>query len=262
MGLQGKVALVTGSATGIGEAIARKLSAEGADVVIHGLEHEIEAAEAIVAELTGAGGKAVFISAQLANPEECAELVEEAVSWGGRLDILVNNAATMARSNLETTSPAVFDQIISINLRAPLLLIQAAKPHFSAAGGGRVLNIGSINGYCGEANLLAYAVSKGGLMTLTRNLGDALGPEGIKVNQLNLGWVLTPNEHALKMREGLPPDWPEHLPKVFAPGGRLLSPAEIAHFALAFLSDGGALISGSVVDLEQYPMVGRNPVKG
>ena len=71
-----------------------------------------------------------------------------------------------------------------------------------------MLNIGSINAYCGERNQLAYSISKGGLMTLTRNLADAHGTEGIRVNQLNVGWTLTPNEFALKMKEGLPEDWP------------------------------------------------------
>ena len=124
-----------------------------------------------------------------------------------------------------------------------------------------MLNIGSINGYCGEHNQFAYSISKGGLMTLTRNLADAHGAEGIRVNQFNVGWTLTPNEFALKMKEGLPEDWPASVPRTFAPSGRLLSPEDIAWAAVYFLSDEAALINGAVLDVEQYPVIGRNPVK-
>ena len=178
-----------------------------------------------------------------------------------RLDILVNNAAQMTRSDLVSTTAGVFDHTIAVNVRAPLLLIQAAHAALKQSRGA-VLNIGSVNGYCGEKNQLAYAISKGALMTLSRNLADALGPEGIRVNHFNLGWVLTKNEYALKRREGLPDDWPQSLPPASAPSGRLITPEEIAHFALAFVESEGGPISGAVVELEQYPMIGRNPPKG
>ena len=141
------------------------------------------------------------------------------------------------------------------------LLVQAAHPHFIKAGRGRVLNIGSINAYCGEAILMAYAASKGALMALTRNLADAHGREGILVNQINPGWVLTKNEYELQVRAGQPPDWHEHIPPVFAPSGRILKPEEIAHFALALVSEGGGPVSGAVIECEQFPVFGRNPVK-
>ena len=124
-----------------------------------------------------------------------------------------------------------------------------------------MLNIGSINGYCGERILLAYSLSKGGLMTLTRNLADAHGVERIQINQLNVGWTLTPNEYELKLKDGLPKDWPSSLPKSVAPSGRIHSPEEIASAAIYFLSDEAALINGSILDVEQFPVIGRNPVK-
>ncbi len=98
-------------------------------------------------------------------------------------------------------------------------------------------------------------------MTLTRNLADAHGTEGIRVNQFNVGWTLTPNEFELKMKEGLPEDWPSKVSRTFAPSGRLLSPEDIAWAAVYFLSDEAALINGAVLDVEQYPVIGRNPVK-
>ena len=259
MKLAGKVALVTGSTTGIGEAIARLFAAEKATVMVHGLDRE--GGERVVRDITHAGGSAQFSEAKLEDPSACEGLIDATVRAFGGIDILVNNAAVMTRSNLDSTDVETFDRTIAINLRAPMLLIRAAAPHFRKAGGGAVVNIGSINGYCGENNQLAYAISKGGLITLSRNLADAHAQEGIRINHFNLGWVLTPNEYALKMREGLPADWPQHVAKTFAPSGRILSPEQIAHYALAFVSAEGGPVSGAVVDLEQYPVVGRNPSK-
>ena len=259
MQLQGKAALVTGSATGIGEAIARRLAAEGARVMVHGIEAERETGEAVAGAL---GGGAAFTFADLANPAQCEALVQMTLSGFGSLDILVNNAARTTRSTLETTDAALFDGMMAVNVRAPLLLIRALLPHWRARGGGTALNIGSVNAWCGKIGLLAYLVSKGALMTLTRNLADAHARDGIRVNQLNLGWTLTQNEYALKIRDGLSPDWPDTLPPQTAPAGRLLRPEEIAHYALAFVTDAGGPITGAVVDLEQYPVIGRNPPKG
>ena len=179
----------------------------------------------------------------------------------GHIDGLVNNAAAITRSNLETTDSELFDRTVAVDLKAPFLLIQAALPFFRKQGTGRVLNIGSMNGYCGERNQFIYSICKGGLMTLTRNLADAHGTEGIRVNQLNVGWTLTPNEFALKMKEGLPEDWPTKVSKTYAPSGRILSPKDVAWAAVYFLSDEAALINGAILDVEQYPLIGRNPVK-
>ena len=110
------------------------------------------------------------------------------------------------RFPLKSTCLSVYSR--TVNTRAPLLLIQAAYPHLKATRGA-VLNIGSINAYSGEGNLLAYSISKGGLMTLSRNLADALCYDQIRVNHFNVGWVLTPNEYQQKIADGLPDNWPE-----------------------------------------------------
>ena len=261
LGLAGKVALVTGSASGIGEAIARRLAAEGARVVIHGRPVQATDAEQIASEISERGGEAVVEMADLAEAAECTRLVETVVARFGRIDILVNNAAIIPRARIEDTDAALFDQTIAVDLRAPLLTIRAALPHFRAQGGGRVLNIGSINTYCGEAALLAYSIAKGGLSTLTRNLADAHGAEGIRVNQINPGWVLTENEAQRKRDHGLRDDWYKDVPKVYAPSGRILLPEEMAAAAIYWLSDEAGPISGQVVDLEQHPFIGRNPPK-
>jgi NAD(P)-dependent dehydrogenase (short-subunit alcohol dehydrogenase family) len=256
MRLQDKVILITGSTTGIGEAMARRFVQEGARVLIHGLERDL--GQAVMKDL---GSAAALHIDDLADPTTPARLVEAAIGAFGRLDSIVNNAAWIIRSNIDTTDAALFDRCMAINVRAPLLLVKAALPHLKTSQGS-VLNIGSINGYCGEANQLAYSISKGALMTLTRNLADALGRDKVRINQLNLGWVLSPNEHKLKVSEGLPPDWHEHPPAAFAPSGRIMVPDNIAAAAIYWIGDESRPVSGSVTEIEQYPVIGRNPVKG
>lgn len=256
MRLQDKVILVTGSTTGIGEGMARLFAREGARVMIHGRRKD--SAQRLAAEI---GERASFVIGALEDPEIPSRLIAETIARFGKIDGLVNNAALMTRGGLKNTDAEAFDRAVAVDLKAPFLLIQTALPHFRKQGAGRVLNIGSINGYCGERTMVVYSICKGGLMTLTRNLADVHGAEGIRVNQLNVGWTLTLNEFALKMKEGLPKDWPSKLPRTFAPSGRLLSPEDIAWAAVFFLSDEASLINGAILDVEQYPLIGRNPVK-
>ncbi len=149
--------------------------------------------------------------------------------------------------------------MIAANVRAPLFLIKAAYPHLKASHGS-VLNIGSINGLCGENELLAYSISKGALITLSRNLADAFGGK-VRVTHFNVGWVLTPNEYHYKIADGLPADWPERLGPPLAPNNRLIKPEEIASAAMYWLSDESRIFSGTVLEVEQYPVIGRNPTR-
>lgn len=255
MRLKDKVILITGSTTGIGEAIARRAVVEGAQVLIHG--RDAERGQKLVDELNG---RAALHVDDIADPAAPARMVAAAIAAFGKLDAVVNNAAAVTRSNLSNTDVALFDRLMAVNVRAPLLLIQAAVPYLKQTQG-CVLNIGSLNGYCGEANLLAYSISKGALMTLSRNLADALGRDQVRVNHFNVGWVLTPNEYQQKIEDGLPADWPERIDRVKAPWGRLIKPEEIAAAAVYWIGDESRPISGSVLELEQHPIIGRNPPK-
>ncbi len=255
MQLKDKVIIVTGSTTGIGEAIARRCVAEGARVLIHGTRRD--AGEQVASSL---GSAASLYIDDLSDAGAAPRLIASALTAFGKIDGLVNNAAWLVRSNIHTTNAELFDRAMAINVRAPLLLIQAALKSMEATQGS-VLNIGSINAYTGEANQLAYSISKGALMTLSRNLADALGRQGVRVNHFNVGWVLTANEYKLKISESLDPHWSEHIPAAFAPSGHILSPEHIAGAAVYWLSDESRPISGSVLDLEQYPVIGRNPLK-
>jgi NAD(P)-dependent dehydrogenase (short-subunit alcohol dehydrogenase family) len=254
--MKGRGVIVTGAATGIGRAIATRLAGAGADVLAVDINSEGLQA---VAEALGDQVRP-FVS-DLSDPTVAPQIVEAAIQAFGRIDGIVNNAAYIPRSDIKTTSVEMFDRVMAVNVRAPFLLIQAALPHLAEARGS-VLNIGSINSRAGEAGLFIYSVSKGALQTLSRNLGDSLHRDfGVRVNQINPGWVLTENEIQYRKDEGLPDDWPTRLPKEYNPSGTLIKPETIAEAAAFWLDDVSRPVSGSVVDMEQFPVVGRNPTK-
>jgi NAD(P)-dependent dehydrogenase (short-subunit alcohol dehydrogenase family) len=256
MRLKDKVVVVTGSTSGIGEAIARRAVAEGARVLVHGLERDL--GEAVAGSL---GDAAALHVDDLANPEAASRVVDAALSAFGRIDALVNNAARVHRSTIETTDARTFDAVMAVNARAPLLLIRAALDALATTRGA-VLNVGSVNAWSGEPTFVAYSASKGALMTLTRNLGDTLHRErGVRVNQINPEWVLTEGEKRVQERQGNAPDWHEKIPKEWAPSGRLILPEEIAAAAVYWVGDESRPMSGSVVELAQFPTIGRNPAK-
>ncbi|MEZ4865161.1 MAG: SDR family oxidoreductase [Caldilineaceae bacterium] len=254
--LQDKVVLITGSTTGIGESSVRRAVAEGAKVMVHG--RRAEAAQALCAEL---GENTHYVIGDLGDPAVCAEVVQATVTHFGALHCVVNNAALTTRSNLAASDVAMFERIMSVNLRAPMLIIREAVPHFRRQGGGTILNIGSINALSGEPNLLVYSMSKGGMQTMTRNLANALAGEKIRVNQLNVGWTTTPNEIALKEREGLPHGWQDSVPKVYAPFGKLFTPEQVASHVVFWISDESYPTNGAVYELDQTSPYGRNPTK-
>jgi NAD(P)-dependent dehydrogenase (short-subunit alcohol dehydrogenase family) len=257
MHLENKVVIVTGSTTGIGKAIAIRCVAEGAQVVITGLEEDW--GKDVMKEL--GTERAVLHIADISDDDTPQILVDLAIKTFGRLDAIVNNAAIVASSDLHTTGKDFLRRLLEVNTVAPFALIKAALPHLERQQG-CVLNIGSVNAYSGEPNLFAYSVSKGALTTMTRNLGDTLFREnGVRVNQINPGWVLTETEVERKKKHGLADDWYKDLPSVYAPAGRILKPSEIAAAAVFLLSDECGPVSGQVMDLEQYPFVGRNPPK-
>ena len=249
--LHDKIALVTGSTSGIGRGIADHFASLGASVVIHG---PVESDAQVIAEqLRAAGRDADAVAGDLRDAETCRQIVRWVVERHGGVDILVNNAASTARGSLEDATVEFWDLIMAVNLRAPFICLQEAVRSMKAQGGGSIVNIGSINAYVGLSNLGPYSVSKGGLMTLTRNAAAALGRYRIRVNQLNVGWTLTEGEERVQRLDGKGPDW---LTAAIAtrPFGQLLSPADIALAAAYFASDDSALITGAVLDLEQFPL--------
>ena len=249
--LQDKIALVTGSTSGIGHGIATHFAALGAHVVVHG--PDIASSNATAQALRASGHEVDAVAGDLTSVEACREVVRSVVARRGGIDVLVNNAGNTARGSLEDSTAEFWDAMMAVNLRAPFICLQEALRSMKARGGGSIVNIGSINAYVGLPNLGPYSVSKGGLMTLTKNAAAALARHHVRVNQLNVGWTLTEGEERVQRGDGKGPNWLEDAIAT-RPFGRLLMPADIAHAAAYFASDDSALITGAVVDLEQFPI--------
>ncbi len=252
MRLQDQVILITGSTTGIGEHMARRFVKEGAKVILHGRD----AARGAALRRELGDDVTAFCQGSLEDAAYPEKLAADAIAAFGKVDALVNNAALTTRAKIAETDAAMFDRIIAVNARAPMLLIRALLPELKRTQG-VVLNIGSVLAHCGQANLLAYSMSKGALMTMTRNLADALGQDRVRVNQLNVGWTLTENEYQVKLGDGLGEGWPERLPAYAVPMGRLLYPEDIAAAAVYWVSRESFPVTGTVAELEQYPLIGR-----
>jgi NAD(P)-dependent dehydrogenase (short-subunit alcohol dehydrogenase family) len=242
-----KVAVVTGSTQGLGAAVARLYVREGARVVLSGRSRTN--GEALAREL---GPSALYRQSDLTQVEDCRALIEAALRRFGGIDVLVNAAADTNRSTVRDFTPQQFDRQFHLNLRAPLLLAQAALPSLRERRG-VVINIGSVNAYMGEPRLLVYAASKGALETASRNLASALKYERVRVFCLNVGWMDTEGERAIMAKLGHPPDFLETEGKRF-PLGRQLKPEEVAQACLFFASADASAFSGAVVELEQFPV--------
>ena len=246
-----KIALVTGSTSGIGRGIATHFASIGASVMIHGPDEA--PAQRIAEELRDAGYDADAVAGDLTDPDTCRQVVRTVAERHGGVDVLVNNAASTLRASLEDSTVEFWDTMMAVNLRAPFICLQEAVKSMKTRGGGSIVNIGSVNAYVGAPKLGPYSVSKGGLMTLTRNAASALNRYHIRVNQLNVGWTLTEGEDAVQKKQGTHADWLADAVRVM-PFGRLLTPREIAYAAAYFASDDSALVTGGVLDMEQMPI--------
>lgn len=187
--LQGRKALVTGAGIGIGEGIARELARQGASVALH-YGSSGAGAHAAMAEITAAGGEAVALQGDLRFVGDCERVVAEAVEALGGLDILVNNAGVFVAARFEETSPADLERLWNINVRAPIVAIQAAVKHMRE--GGRIITIGSTLGdRVGFPGVTLYSMTKAAVVGLTRGLARDLGRRGICVNVVAPGPIDT-----------------------------------------------------------------------
>ncbi len=243
----GKVVVVTGAARGIGRGCAELLAREGARVVIGDVLEDEGAATA--AAIRSSGGDAVFQRADVVREEECAALVERAVTDYGRLDGLVNVAGWFPRATLEETTTELWDRIMNINLRGPFYCCKHAAPYLRQAGGGSVVNIGSINGIQGLPNLVAYASAKGGLLALTRTLAGAYAAERIRVNYVIPGWVLSEGELALHHDRGTTGEELRRGGEAL-PLGRHQTPLDTAYAVLYLVSDESAQVTGTIMHID------------
>ncbi len=251
--LKDKVILVTGANTGIGEHTARLCIAQGAKVAVHG--RRPDAVQKVVDSL---GPNAHGVIGSLEKADDPAKVVAQTIDKFGRLDGVVNNAASTARMFFEDTEVDFFDTMMAINCRAPFMICRAAIPYLKESQG-CVVNVGSINALGGERMLAAYSVSKGALLTLSKHLANLYDKDRVRFHHINLGWVLTENEYKLKIKDGLSKDWPDQVPSLMVPRGEMTKPEEVAKVIAFWLSDDSKPFSGTVFELEQYPFAGRIP---
>ncbi len=253
--LEGKVALVTGSTLGLGEAIARRFVAEGVRGLIVTGRNE-ERGEAVASSLAGEADVR-FVAAELGDPAAPAVLVGHADRVFGTLDVLVNAAGLSTRGAIEDTTAELFDRLMAVNVRAPLLLTQAAIAVMRREGvAGSIVNIGSVASYGSEPFLTPYAATKAALTALTKNVAHSTRWDRIRCNILNIGWMDTPTEDVIQRTyhsDGA--DWKEDA-EAAQPFGRLLKPDEVAKAVVFLASDDSGMMTGSVVDFNQHVIGG------
>ena len=243
----GKVAIVTGGNAGIGRAGAELLGREGASVVI--ASRTQASGEETAASIRAGGGEARYIQCDVSREADCIRLVDESVRTYGRLDVLINNAAIYPRASLRDTTVAFWREIMATNLEGPFVLCREAVPHMLSGGGGSIVNVGSANGFGGGANLLAYSVSKGGLLTLTRNIAGAYARDNIRANYLNPGWNITETEKVVQAREGHDAAWLAEAEGRQA-GGRFSVPSDAAYAMLWLASDESIFVNGEIISTD------------
>jgi NAD(P)-dependent dehydrogenase (short-subunit alcohol dehydrogenase family) len=243
--LQDKVAVVTGSTSGIGEGIAAMFAAEGAKVVVSG-RREAEGQQ-VVERIQAAGGTAVFQRCDLAVPADCDALIQRAVDEFGELEILVNNAGIFPRYSREETTAEVWDHIMDVNVRGAMLCGRAAEPLMTARGGGSIINIGSGNAFIAGERIFAYGVSKGALYNMTMNWARYLARHRIRVNWITVGWVMTEMEFEVQEGEGNSREAmlerAKHLPM-----GEYTTPEDIAAACVYLASDEAVRVTGSNIN--------------
>jgi len=243
--LEGRVALVTGSSSGIGAAIARHLAARGARVAV--TSRSADRAQAVAEEIIAVGGSATAYVADLTVAERCGELVEAVAADHGRLDILVNNAGIgMVRASVAITLEE-WNQAIAVDLTAPFLCAQAAGRRMLETGcGGVIINIGSVFGRLGMPERTAYCAAKHGLGGVTRALAAEWAPYGVRVLQVDPAFVRTDFILESMARGGFQPDDVERR----TPLGRMADPAEVATTVAFLASDDAAYLTGSSVAVD------------
>jgi 3-oxoacyl-[acyl-carrier protein] reductase len=236
--LDGKVAVVTGASKGIGAAIAARMAAEGASVVVNYARSAADA-ERIVAGITKAGGRAVAIQGDVSKPADIERLFADAKRTFGRLDILVNNAGAYEFVPLDNVTEAHFHRLFDLNVLGLLLCSREALKHFGPDGGSMV-NISSIAGIIAPATGSVYSATKAAVDAITKSLAKELGPRKIRVNAINPGMVDTEGVRAAGIHES---DMRGQIEKQ-TPLGRIGQPQDIAPAAVYLASADAAWITG------------------
>jgi NAD(P)-dependent dehydrogenase (short-subunit alcohol dehydrogenase family) len=253
--LNDRVVLISGGTQGLGAAIARAAAREGALVAVTGRRRE--PGEALAAELTAAGAKALFIQADVGDVAQARACVTATITGFGRVDSLVNAAGLTTRGTLLDTTPDLFDAHIAVNLKGPFFLMQAVVADLVARQApGTIVNIISTSEHGGQPYLAPYVAAKAGLAGLTRNAAHAHRWDKIRINGLDIGWTDTEGEDATQRRfHGADDDWRSRA-AASLPMGKLGQVDEIADLVVFLLSDRSGVVTGSVIDWDQNVLGG------
>jgi 3-oxoacyl-[acyl-carrier protein] reductase len=238
--LAGKVAVITGASKGIGAAIARALASEGASVVVNYASSKA-GADAVVAEITKAGGKAVAVKGDVTKAAEVQGIINAAIENYGRLDILVNNSGVYEFAPIEDITEASFHKMFDINVLGLLLTTQAAVKHLKP--GASIINIGSSISRLKPANTAVYTATKGAVDMITSVISKELGPKKIRVNSINPGLVDTEGTHT----SGVMGSEMEGFFVTQTPLGRVGQPGDIASVAVFLASDDSGWLTGELL---------------
>ena len=237
--LDGKVALITGAARGIGKAIALKFAAEGADVAFTDLMIN-EAAEETIAEIAAFGHKVKGYASNAANFDETHAVVDEILKDFGRIDILVNNAGITKDGLVMRMSEAQWDAVLAVNLKSAFNFIHAVVPQMARQRSGSIINMSSIAGQMGNPGQVNYASSKAGLIAMAQTVAKEMGSRGIRANAIAPGYVITEMTNALP--EAVREEYIKNIPLK-----RGATVEEIANTALYLASDLSSYVTGQVI---------------
>jgi NAD(P)-dependent dehydrogenase (short-subunit alcohol dehydrogenase family) len=253
MQLSGKVALVTGGASGIGRATALLFAHEGAAVVIADLN--AQDGEAVASEIAHSGARAFFEPADVARAEDCRRLVERTIREFGRIDILFNNAGIIRRATILDLSEDDWDRVMAVNVKAIYLLSRGVIPHMQKQGGGSIINTASGWGLAGGAKAAVYCASKGAVVLLTKAMAIDHGPQKIRVNCICPGDTDTGmlRAEARQLREANDRFLAEAAKR---PLGRVGLPDEIAQAVLYLASDASSFVTGTALVIDGGGLAG------
>ena len=254
-----RVTIISGGTQGLGEAVARRLATTtSAALVLVGRSEDL--GRTLAASLTAEGTPTTFIRADVAEPNAPQHIVDATIEEFATVHNLVNVAALTTRRTVFSDTIEHFDAMFAVNARAPYFLAQAVVGVMLAQGvAGSIVNVGSTTGHGGQGKLTAYAMSKGALAVLTKNLAAGLMRHGIRVNQVNPGWMETDSEHFTQVvQDGAPENWLETA-AASRPFGRLVQPWEVANLIAFCLSADAGLLTGAVIDVDQSVLGGGEP---
>ncbi len=246
--LDGKVIIVSGGTKGVGRGVVEMCAMEGANVVIGGRDQE--AASEIIAEVKAKGGVApMFVQTEVTKVEGCKKLVDETVAQFGRINGFVNYAGILPEGYITDTEEALFDKVMTLNVKAAFFCAKYVVQQMLRNGGGSLVFVGSAHGYGGEKDRAAYAVSKGALLTLSRHIAKNYATEQIRSNYIIMGWVATPGELAFRKTQERDINWLENEGVKYIPMGRMMTVEDHAPGIVYLLSDRASAVTGTELNV-------------